>query len=130
MRRTRNTLFAALALSMTLSASGCGGGAAQTEPTAAELVGLWANEDAGTIRVMEFKDGGRYTIYNYATGQQPNAVQAGTFEVRDRALITQDEATGKKYSNAIHAFDGQELVLQSTTSATGDRTFRRVTAMP
>jgi len=81
-----------------LLAAGCGG-----DPTTEGLVGLWANLDAGTWRVFEFRastaaiafapfsaDSAAYLVRVYPDGVEPIAVQGGTYEVADDTVVNTD----------------------------------------
>ena len=78
--------------------AGCG-----VDPTTEGLTGLWANEDAGTWRVFEFRattyaieaapfsaESPAYLIRVYPDGVEPIAVQGGTYAVADDTLVNTD----------------------------------------
>lgn len=78
--------------------AGCG-----VDPTTEGLTGSWANLDAGTWRVFEFRattyaidaapfsaESPAYLIRVYPDGVEPIAVQGGTYAVADDTLVNTD----------------------------------------
>lgn len=126
-------------------ATACDSGAA--DPTESELYGIWGNLDAGQWRVFEFSEtsaanpdlAGRtpvYTVSVYAEGAAPAVVQGGTYAVKFGRLVTtvvfdSDSANvGRDFGNDISDASSSSFKLQSASSATGSRVFKRLTAYP
>ncbi len=105
-------------------------------PTAADLVGIWSNEDAGTTRAFVFEAPDDYTLYFYATGSAPEVAQVGTYAVTDGTLVTtvvgspiDGGLVGRSFGNTIIDLGDDHLTIASPASATGERTFTRVDAL-
>lgn len=119
-------------VSLSWPSAGCDEGDEVRLPTAAELVGFWRNDDAGETRAFEFRAQNAYFLYNYPTDDTPAVSQLGTYAIQEGHLVmnvaeANDESLkGKSFANEIIDFDGTKLVLESTTSASGLRTFTKV----
>ncbi len=142
MRTLRLWILAGFVAGLSLTACEDDGG----DPSADEFYGLWANEDAGTIRVFEFAAmlddaelGGLtnvYRIYVYPSGTTPEMVQRGSYRVAFGRLVTtvlwsgNGQNIGQDFGNDILGLSSSRMTLESTSTASGERVFDRVSTLP
>ena len=131
MKATARLLFV-----LALFIGACDAGDDEVSVTAAELVGTWRNDDAGTTRAFEFTETAGvfgYTLYFYPTGGAPVVAQRGTYEIAAGQLVTHvAEApldplqVGRTFGNTLLSASSARFVIQSDSAASGERAFTRV----
>ncbi|TNF30119.1 MAG: hypothetical protein EP329_14180 [Deltaproteobacteria bacterium] len=142
-------MLRALAVSLLLLGlapyAGCD--AAAGDPTEDDLVGLWVNVDAGTVRAFEFVAASSdpalaskpyaYTLYSYAEGQGAVVVQRGHYAVKYGRLVTSvveapldPSQAGKDYGNDLLAWSDRAFTLGNTSGPNGERVFTRAAGLP
>jgi hypothetical protein len=138
-----------VAIGVLFNSAACDSGGADAQiPTQQELIGTWVNDDAGTTRAFEFVasvDAGEspalaarsfvYTLYFHPTGPAPQVAQRGFYTITEGHLVTEvveapldPSQVGRSFANIIKGFSESRLVLESTSSASGTRTFARAEA--
>lgn len=119
-------------------------------PNESQLVGLWVNVDAGEVRAFRFlaeapDDASAalaakpfvYELSFYPEGSPPTLVQRGHYSVQFGRLVTEVveaplDATqqGGTFGNDIRGFSATRLTLESSSTPSGERVFRRATDLP